>query len=75
MGAEILKINGSVADAAVTTMLCEGITCKFQIIFKINHQLIILIIFLRRTINWTRWRFLNDNLHQREKPCGMFGCS
>lgn len=28
MGAEILKINGSVADAAIVTMLCEGITCK-----------------------------------------------
>lgn len=28
MGAEILKLNGSVADAAITTMLCEGITCK-----------------------------------------------
>lgn len=28
MGAEILKKHGSAADAAITTMLCEGITCK-----------------------------------------------
>lgn len=28
MGAAILKQRGSVADAAVTTLLCEGITCK-----------------------------------------------
>lgn len=27
MGASILKKGGSVADAAVTTMICEGITC------------------------------------------------
>jgi len=28
MGAAILKQRGSVADAAVTTLLCEGITCE-----------------------------------------------
>jgi gamma-glutamyltranspeptidase/glutathione hydrolase/leukotriene-C4 hydrolase len=28
MGASILKQKGSVADAAITTLLCEGITCK-----------------------------------------------
>lgn len=27
MGASILKKGGSVADAAVTTIICEGITC------------------------------------------------
>jgi gamma-glutamyltranspeptidase/glutathione hydrolase/leukotriene-C4 hydrolase len=39
MGAEILKMNGSVADAAVTTMLCEGITCEsfLLILSRINH--------------------------------------
>lgn len=28
MGANILKQNGSAADAAITTLLCEGITCE-----------------------------------------------
>lgn len=31
MGADILKMNGSVADAAITTMLCEGITCELKL--------------------------------------------
>lgn len=29
IGASILKKNGSVADAAIATMLCEGVTCEF----------------------------------------------
>jgi hypothetical protein len=33
LGAAILKKQGSVADAAITTMLCEGITCEFT-----HHQ-------------------------------------
>ena len=28
IGAGILKRNGSVTDAAIATMLCEGVTCK-----------------------------------------------
>lgn len=28
IGASILKRHGSVADAAIATMLCEGVTCK-----------------------------------------------
>jgi gamma-glutamyltranspeptidase/glutathione hydrolase/leukotriene-C4 hydrolase len=30
IGADILKRHGSVADAAISTMLCEGITCKLK---------------------------------------------
>lgn len=28
IGAGILRKHGSVADAAIATMLCEGVTCK-----------------------------------------------
>lgn len=28
IGASILKQNGSAADAAIATMLCEGVTCE-----------------------------------------------
>lgn len=28
IGASILKRHGSVADAAIATMLCEGVTCE-----------------------------------------------
>jgi gamma-glutamyltranspeptidase len=32
IGESILKRKGSVADAAIATMLCEGVTCKlFQV--------------------------------------------
>lgn len=30
IGVLILKKNGSVADAAISTMLCEGVTCEFN---------------------------------------------
>lgn len=37
IGASILKRNGSVADAAIATLLCEGVTCKaikdFEILY------------------------------------------
>lgn len=42
IGASILRKRGSVADAAIATMLCEGVTCKFfvfllcQILSKIT---------------------------------------
>lgn len=29
IGELIFKQKGSVADAAIATMLCEGVTCKF----------------------------------------------
>lgn len=36
MGASILKQKGSVADAAITTLLCEGITCKITVVIKLK---------------------------------------
>lgn len=44
MGAEILKLNGSVADAAIVTMLCEGITCKLKTeFFRMSNNLFVII--------------------------------
>lgn len=31
IGAGILKRSGSAADAAIATMLCEGVTCEYRV--------------------------------------------
>lgn len=63
MGASILKKGGSVADAAVTTIICEGITCPqstgvsgncYQNVWDNNNSLF----YIR-----TRRRISFDNLH------------
>lgn len=61
MGASILKKGGSVADAAVTTIICEGITCpqstgvfcKFCQKIKVINKILL----FNRT---RRWISLND---------------
>lgn len=63
MGASILKKGGSVADAAVTTIICEGITCPqstgvswnyYHNVWDYNNSLF----YIR-----TRRRISFDNLH------------